>query len=815
MILNRLGKKTKIAQKIQQYFPLHNTYVEPFFGAGGMYFNKPKAKYNILNDNDSNVFHLYQTLKRAPNKLVKEFMDMPKHGDLLKYCRKEKPTDPFEKTNCFLMGSNMTFLGKGSTLRYGNANERNNFKEKAKQTYDYLKDAQFMNKDFRKVIDSIADREKGKAFVYADPPYVGTSSNYEDKSWKPQDLDDLMGKLKNSKVKFAISEFDSPDVLRLARKHKLKVLEIGERRNLGNRRTEVLVVNYDAKQEFKRHSKNQLLTGKKTKSKKSKSLSDPNGINVLSAFDGISVAQLALKNAKIKVNKYYAAEIDPYAASVAQKNFKNTIQLGDVRKVKDKHLEDIDLLVGGSPCQGFSLAGNRLNFKDKRSQLFFEFVRLKKLKKPKYFLFENVVMDKKAEAIITKALGVEPTRVNSSKVSGQNRDRLYWTNLPKHKLKDRNKMFHDAVEGGTNCKRDKFSYRDYDFEYDPDKKSLAGTKNIGNYSKGGRNQSARIFSTCNSKSPTITTQTEGIKIVDKNGKVRQLTPEETEALQDLPRGYTAGHSDSRRRSMIGNSFTTGVIEHFVEPIKKEQLQQKKKFKKPIKLALMTKPKKMNKTKIIRNVAIGGLALVLLAKATKAMATTPTTTNTNEDTPIQGVGILFTQALEGNFGSLDNAQRNAINEIVNAWEIFGDGDLHKLAYIFATTWHESKLRPIEERRARPGTSLYETQNRYWNTGFYGRGFVQLTHESNYKKMSNFLGVDLVSNPALALDPYYAGQIIVYGMMNGSFTGVGLGKYITSNKQDYLNARRVVNGTDRAELIRDYTNQLVAIALSFNV
>ena len=222
MILNRLGNKKKLAAKIQQYFPEHTTYVEPFMGAGGMYFHKPKAKYNILNDNDSNVFHLYQTLKKSPKNLADKFLDMPKHQDMMRWCKKTKPQGVYDKTNCFLMGSNMTFMGKGSTLRFGNTNERRDFLKKANATYDYLKDAQFMNKDFRKVISSIADREKPKTFVYADPPYVGTDSNYEDKSWKPKDLDDLMRELKHSKTRFAISEFKGKEVIRLAKKHKLK-----------------------------------------------------------------------------------------------------------------------------------------------------------------------------------------------------------------------------------------------------------------------------------------------------------------------------------------------------------------------------------------------------------------------------------------------------------------------------------------------------------------------------------------------------------------------------------------------------------------
>ena len=134
-------------------------------------------------------------------------------------------------------------------------------------------------------------------------------------------------------------------------------------------------------------------------------------------------------------------------------------------------------------------------------------------------------------------------------------------------------------------------------------------------------------------------------------------------------------------------------------------------------------------------------------------------------------------------------------------------MNKLTYILATAWHESKLRPIREIRARQGTALYETQNRYWFTGYYGRGFVQLTWESNYQKMGDWLGINLVGNPDLALDPHYAAQIIVFGMMNGSFTSRPLSRYINGSNVDFVNARRVVNGTDRASLIASYAQDIL--------
>lgn len=157
--------------------------------------------------------------------------------------------------------------------------------------------------------------------------------------------------------------------------------------------------------------------------------SEAEGITVLSLFDGMSCGQLALQKLGIKVKQYYAAEIDKHAIHVTQHNFPNTIQLGDVTKVFAKDLPKIDLLIGGSPCQGFSFAGKQLAFDDPRSKLFFEFVRLKNECNPTYFMLENVKMKKEFELIISKYMGVAPIEINSALLSAQNRVRLYWTNI--------------------------------------------------------------------------------------------------------------------------------------------------------------------------------------------------------------------------------------------------------------------------------------------------------------------------------------------------------------------------------------------------
>lgn len=153
-------------------------------------------------------------------------------------------------------------------------------------------------------------------------------------------------------------------------------------------------------------------------------------MNVLSLFDGMSCGQLALQRADIDVENYFACEIDKYAMQITQKNFPDTFQWGDVTKIKVPTEGSIDLLMGGSPCQGFSFAGHQLNFDDPRSKLFFDFVDILEKVKPKYFLLENVRMKKESQDVITKYLGVEPIAINSALMSAQNRNRLYWTNIP-------------------------------------------------------------------------------------------------------------------------------------------------------------------------------------------------------------------------------------------------------------------------------------------------------------------------------------------------------------------------------------------------
>ncbi len=157
------------------------------------------------------------------------------------------------------------------------------------------------------------------------------------------------------------------------------------------------------------------------------------GLTVLSLFDGMSCGAIALREAGIKVKRYFASEIDKAAIRQTQHNFPETIQLGSVVGVNVSELPHIDLLIGGSPCQGFSFAGKQLNFNDPRSVLFFEYVRIlheiQAYNPQVKFLLENVRMLKECENVITEQMGLFPVMINSALVSAQNRVRMYWTNI--------------------------------------------------------------------------------------------------------------------------------------------------------------------------------------------------------------------------------------------------------------------------------------------------------------------------------------------------------------------------------------------------
>jgi len=170
-------------------------------------------------------------------------------------------------------------------------------------------------------------------------------------------------------------------------------------------------------------------------------------VRILSLFDGMSCGQIALNKLGIKNYTYYASEIDKYAMQITQKNFPETVQVGDVTQLKSEDFTNIDLMFAGSPCQGFSFAGKQLAFDDPRSKLFFEFVRLLKEVRPKYFLLENVRMKKEYLDVISEQVGAQPTLINSSLLSAQSRQRYYWTNISFDKnIEDRGIVLKDILE---------------------------------------------------------------------------------------------------------------------------------------------------------------------------------------------------------------------------------------------------------------------------------------------------------------------------------------------------------------------------------
>jgi DNA (cytosine-5)-methyltransferase 3A len=282
-------------------------------------------------------------------------------------------------------------------------------------------------------------------------------------------------------------------------------------------------------------------------------------MNVLSLFDGMSCGQIALNRLGIKYDKYFASEIDEYAIKVTQHNYPETIQIGDILDVKGSDLPQIDLMFGGSPCQGFSFAGKRLNFDDPRSKLFFEFVRLRDELKPKYFLLENVKMKKEHEQVITEHMGVKPIRINSKLVSAQSRERLYWTNIPGiEQPEDKGILVKDII--------------DYTTKHKP--LTEKGIKSQLYYAKNYK---------ATGKAPTLTRELAhgwGKNITPKcyveikaiTGEDRLFSPLECERLQTVPDNYSSTVSNTQRFNLLGNGWTVDVIAHIFKNIEYERIK---------------------------------------------------------------------------------------------------------------------------------------------------------------------------------------------------------------------------------------------------
>ncbi len=274
-------------------------------------------------------------------------------------------------------------------------------------------------------------------------------------------------------------------------------------------------------------------------------------INCLSLFDGISSGRIALDRAGIEVDQYFASEIDKYAITVSKENWPDIVQLGDVTKIRAADLPKIDLLIGGSPCQSLSTSGKQEGFSGK-SGLFYEYVRiwreLKEINPNLLFLLENVKMKKEWMDVITQELGVEPIFLNSSSLSAQNRQRLYWTNIPySGPPQDKGVILQDILESG---------FVDREKSYCIDANYFKGG-NITQYFQKSRRQ--LVF-------PTLEDLKRG-QDGDTTAKFRKLTPTECEALQNLDPGYTSSISNTQRYKCVGNGWTVGIIEHLLKGIK--------------------------------------------------------------------------------------------------------------------------------------------------------------------------------------------------------------------------------------------------------
>ena len=355
-------------------------------------------------------------------------------------------------------------------------------------------------------------------------------------------------------------------------------------------------------------------------------------ITVLSLFDWMSCWRLALERAGIPVDSYYASEIDKYAMQVSKKNYPSIIHIGDVSKCEYRYMNgskkhqwsyllgepnsdplctnmrrtDIDLLIGGSPCQWFSNAGKGLNFKDHRSKLFFEFVRILKEAHPSYFLLENVPMKEEWIKIINQHLwGIQPMVINSSLVSAQSRERLYrvgkrvgerykmiYIPLPEDKKLTLKDILQDKVEESYYINQDKVQNTDTKQSnflkkillnihpsgkgmngnvYNPEHKSPTLTTNKGEWIKiiqlpRGKN----IWGIMENKTPTLSANLwQHNNLLQEWYRVRRLTPIECERLQTLPDDYTAGVSNTQRYKMLGNGRTVDVIAHIFREMFKD------------------------------------------------------------------------------------------------------------------------------------------------------------------------------------------------------------------------------------------------------
>jgi DNA-cytosine methyltransferase len=320
-------------------------------------------------------------------------------------------------------------------------------------------------------------------------------------------------------------------------------------------------------------------------------------MNVLSLFDGISGGMIALERAGIKVDKYFASEIDPYAIKISKKNYPNIIQLGDVNNWNTWDLPKIDLIMGGSPCTNLSVAGNGTGLAGSESSLFYKFVDILCWYKPKYFLLENVKMKKEWQELMSNELLYEPVLINSARVSAQNRERLYWANFPITQPEDKHIMLKDIVlddvfpvalhnlyGGFKETKVRVFENKS------PTIRTAKGGGHIPSFIKEDLVHSDKAIEYMNRQVADGRTHWDFGHFSDvRNEKssavvanffkgvpynvfkdwdcIRKFHPIECERLQTLPDSYTDGISDTQRYKCIGNGWTIDVVAHIFKGIK--------------------------------------------------------------------------------------------------------------------------------------------------------------------------------------------------------------------------------------------------------
>lgn len=274
-------------------------------------------------------------------------------------------------------------------------------------------------------------------------------------------------------------------------------------------------------------------------------------MNILSLFDGMSCGRIAAERAGLQVTKYYASEVDKHAIKVSQANWPDIIQLGDVIKWREWDIDwaSIDLLIGGSPCQGFSFAGKQLAFDDPRSALFFVYVdilnHIQSVNPSVKFMLENVKMKKEHMDVISEYLGVEPVFINSALVSGCERPRYYWANWRIEQPRDKGLCFlsyiSDFVKMGSGWNKWWEENKEFQQKKVYSKLVEAGEKGI--------TMTARQYASWNGN------------FFYHDGAICKPGKKSLAALVGAPLNYFDQASQRQAEAMTGNGWTVDVIAH--------------------------------------------------------------------------------------------------------------------------------------------------------------------------------------------------------------------------------------------------------------